>query len=201
MTRAASARSDQPGLFELLPALPEGMRHAADFLTADEERALVTALRPLDFREFEFRGYLGKRRTVSFGWRYSFNDHRLSATDPVPDFLLPLRAAAAAFARLAPQDLPHVLLTEYSPGAAIGWHRDRPEFGDVVGLSLGAPCRFRLRRRRGTGWERLTLPLAPRSIYLLRGPARTDWEHSIPPVEACRYSITFRSLRDVPNAA
>ena len=201
MVRAAKARSDQPGLFELQPALPEGMRHAADFLAVDEERALVAAMQPLDFREFEFRGYLGKRRTVSFGWRYSFNDQRLSAADPLPDFLLPLRAAAAAFAGLAPRDLPHVLLTEYSPGAAIGWHRDRPEFGDVIGLSLGAPCRFRLRRRRGYGWERLTLPLTPRSIYLLRGPARTEWEHSIPPVEAWRYSITFRTLRDMPKAA
>lgn len=177
------------------------MRHVADFITADEERALIAAMQPLDFREFEFRGYRGKRRTISFGWRYSFNDHRLSAAERVPDFLLPLRAAAAAFAGFAPEAFPHVLLTEYSPGAAIGWHRDRPQFGDVVGLSLGAPCRFRLRRRRGDGWERLTLPLAPRSIYLLRGPARTEWEHSIPPVDACRYSITFRTLRNVPNSA
>ena len=175
------------------------MRYAADFITTEDERALIAAMQPLDFREFEFRGYLGKRRTVSFGWRYSFNDHRLSVADRVPGFLLPLRAAAAGFAGVAPEDFPHVLLTEYSPGAAIGWHRDRPQFGEVVGLSLGAPCRFRLRRRRGDGWERLTLPLAPRSIYLLRGPARTEWEHSIPPVEACRYSITFRTLRDVPN--
>jgi alkylated DNA repair dioxygenase AlkB len=198
---AASAQPDQPGLFDRAPVLPEGMRHAAEFITADEERALIAAMQPLDFREFEFRGYLGKRRTVSFGWRYSFNDHRLSVAERVPDFLRPVRAAAAAFAGLTPEGFPHVLLTEYSPGSAIGWHRDRPEFGDVVGLSLGAPCRFRLRRRRGDGWERLTLPLAPRSIYLLRGPVRTEWEHSIPPVDACRYSITFRTLRDVPNPA
>lgn len=189
----------QPGLFDSEPALPEGMRYATDFITADEESALIAAMQPLDFRAFEFRGYLGKRRTVSFGWRYSFNDHRLSIAEPVPDFLLPLRAAAAGFAGLSPEHLPHVLLTEYSSGAAIGWHRDRPQFGDVIGLSLGAPCRFRLRRRRGDGWERLTAPLAPRSIYLLRGPARTEWEHSIPPVDARRYSITFRALRDVPN--
>lgn len=185
----------QLGFLDDDPVLPEGMRYAADFLAPGDEAALIDAMRPLDFREFEFRGYRGRRRTVSFGWHYDFNVGRLGAAAPMPEFLLPVRAAAARWAGLDPEALPHVLLTEYSPGAAIGWHRDRPQFGDVIGLSLGTACRFRLRRARGDGWERRTLPLPPRSIYLLRGPARTEWEHSIPPVEATRWSITFRTLR------
>src|SRR5205085_2830714 len=110
-------------------------------------------------------------------------------------FLLPLRGRAAAFAGLDPDELADALVTEYSPGAAIGWHRDRPIFGDVIGISLGAPCRFRLRRKLGDRWERASLVLRPRSAYLLRGPVRHEWQHSIPPVEALRYSVTFRSTQ------
>jgi alkylated DNA repair dioxygenase AlkB len=115
--------------------------------------------------------------------------------EDLPDFLLPLRDYAAAFAGIDPAALEHALVTEYSPGAGIGWHRDRPVFDDVIGISLAAPCRFRLRRRQGTTWRRAALNLAPRSAYLLRGPVRRDWEHSIPPVEQLRYSVTFRSIK------
>jgi alkylated DNA repair dioxygenase AlkB len=149
----------------------------------------------LPFREFEFRGFKGKRRTVSFGWRYDFNVRELQLTETIPTFLLALRQKAAEFAGLSEDGLQHALITEYSPGAAIGWHRDRPEFENVIGISLGAPCLFRFRRKKGTSWERASIELQPRSAYLLRGPARTDWQHSIPPVETLRYSITFRSLR------
>ena len=113
--------------------------------------------------------------------------------DDIPPELLEVRARAAALAGHRPQDLQQVLLNEYQPGAPIGWHRDRPVFGDVIGISLGASCRFRFRRKRGTSWQRTSLVLMPRSAYLLRGPARHEWQHSIPPVEALRYSITFRA--------
>src|SRR5690606_24325806 len=115
-------------------------------------------------------------------------------TDEIPDFLHPLRVRAAAFAGLAPLALEHVLLTEYAPGAGIGWHRDKPVFGEVVGVSLLAPCAFRLRRRRESGWERAAFEAEPRSAYLLSGPARRDWEHSIAPMQRLRYSATFRTL-------
>ena len=178
-----------------LPALPAGFRYAPDVLTPDEEAALLPALRALPLREFEFHGHTGKRRTASFGWGYDFARERLVAADAVPDFLLPVRARAAAFADLPAERLQQVLVTEYDVGAGIGWHRDKGVFGDVVGLSLLAPCRFRLRRRHAAGWERVTVDAAPRSAYLLRGPSRTVWEHGIPPVDALRYSITFRDLR------
>jgi alkylated DNA repair dioxygenase AlkB len=149
----------------------------------------------LPFREFEFQGYVGKRRVVSYGWHYDFNDRTLRPAEPMPAFLLPLREVAADFAELPPEAFPHVLVTEYDVGTAIGWHRDKGVFGEVVGISLLSSCRFRLRRKVGSGWERVTLQMEPRSAYLLRGPARTEWEHSIPEAETPRYSITFRTLR------
>jgi alkylated DNA repair dioxygenase AlkB len=188
----------QPDLFaspaDAPPGLPEGMRYAPALISADDEQALVRELAPLPFKEFEFHGFLGRRRTVSYGWHYDFNGGGLKQAGAMPEFLLPVRALAARLAGLAPDALEHALLIEYAPGAGIGWHRDRPQFGDVIGLSLLAPCTFRLRRKIGRTWERRALTAEPRSAYLLRGPARSEWEHSIPPLETLRYSITFRSL-------
>jgi alkylated DNA repair dioxygenase AlkB len=175
--------------------LPEGLAYAPELIDAAEEQALVAHMAELPFKAFEFQGYLGNRRTVSFGLHYEFNGSGLHETEPMPDWLLPVRNRAAAWAGLRPEALEHVLLTEYAPGAGIGWHRDRPVFEDVVGLSLLAPARLRFRRKAGEKWERKALVAAPRSAYLLRGPAREEWQHSIAPMEALRYSITFRSLR------
>jgi alkylated DNA repair dioxygenase AlkB len=191
----------QPDLFEPAPKYPAGFRYAPEFIARAEERRLVEHLQRLEFKPFEFQGFLGKRRIVSFGWRYDFNRGGLTKTDDMPDFLLPLRDRAAAFAGLAPADLQQVLLTEYQPGAPIGWHKDRSVFGDVVGVSLLSACTFRFRRKAGAGWERSSIELAPRSAYLLHGPARTEWEHSIPAVTELRYSITFRNFRDAARVS
>ena len=174
---------------------PQGFRYQADILPIEEEQALVERIRDLPLKEFEFHGYVGKRRTTSFGWHYDFGDSRLHQMDEMPAFLLSLRERAASFADLSPEDLPHALITEYGPGAAISWHRDKGVFDEVVGISLVSPCNFRFRRKAGSTWERYSLTVQPRSAYLLRGESRTIWEHSIPGVEALRYSITFRSLR------
>jgi len=186
----------QGDLFASAPVLPEGMRYATDVLTRKEEVALLDALPPLPFKEFEFHGFLGKRRVVSFGWHYDFSGGGLRTAGELPEFLLPIRERAAHFAGVAPATLEHALILDYPQGAAIGWHKDRPAFGDVIGISLLAPCVFRLRRKTGRTWERRSLTAEPRSAYLLRGPARNEWEHSIPPVDARRYSITFRTLRE-----
>jgi alkylated DNA repair dioxygenase AlkB len=176
------------------PSMPAGFRTAPDFIGAAEETRLVGAFADLPFKEFEFQGFLGKRRVVSFGTRYDFNGGGLKAAEPMPPYLLPLRERAAAFAGLVPDRLAHALVTEYRPGTAIGWHRDRPSYDDVIGISLLSPCTFRMRRKRAGSWERAALRLDRRLVYLLRGPSREDWEHSIPAVEELRYSITFRSL-------
>jgi alkylated DNA repair dioxygenase AlkB len=176
-------------------AMPAGFRHAPDLIDAAEEARLTDAFAELPFKEFEFHGFRGKRRVVSFGFRYDFNGGGLTEAEPMPRFLLPIRERTAAFAGFAPERLQHVLITEYRPGAAIGWHRDRANFGDVIGVSLLSPCTFRMRRRRDSGWERAAMRLDRRSVYLMRGPSRDEWEHSIPAVDELRYSITFRSMR------
>ena len=181
------------------PTLPEGFRYEAEVISREQERTLIGEVGELPLREFEFHGYTGKRRVVSFGWRYDFSDRVLNRVEDIPPFLLSLREVAASFAGLAPTELQHVLVTEYSEGAAIGWHRDKAVFGDVIGISLLSPCTFRLRRKQGEKWERVSLTAEPRSAYLLRGPSRTEWEHSIPGVEALRYSITYRNLRANPE--
>ncbi|HEU4556876.1 MAG TPA: alpha-ketoglutarate-dependent dioxygenase AlkB [Longimicrobium sp.] len=178
------------------PAPPEGFRYQAGLLPPDEERELVERLGQLPLKEFEFHGYVGKRRVVSYGWHYDFGERKLHQAEPLPDFLLAVRDRAAAFAELAPEALVHALVTEYGPGAAIGWHRDKGVFDDVIGVSLLSPCAFRLRRKAGARWERYSVTAEPRSAYLLRGPSRTEWEHSIPAVDELRYSITFRTLRE-----
>jgi alkylated DNA repair dioxygenase AlkB len=177
-------------------AMPAGFRYAPDLIDAGEEARLVAAFADLPFKEFEFHGFLGKRRVVSFGHRYDFNAGILKDAEPMPAFLKLLRERAAAFADLAPDRLEHALITEYRPGTPIGWHRDRPHYDEVIGVSLLSPCTFRMRRKRGSSWDRASLRLDPRSVYLMRGPSREEWEHSIPAVDALRYSVTFRSLRE-----
>jgi alkylated DNA repair dioxygenase AlkB len=179
----------------------EGFRYDPKLINPADELSLIARVRELPFKEFEFHGYLGKRRVVSFGWQYEFSGSgRLRKANDIPDFLLPLRRRAAEFARMEPEALQHVLVIEYGPGAGIGWHRDKPVFGEVVGVSLLAPCVLRFRRKVDSSskgknrWERVNVLAEPRSAYHLSGPARSVWEHSIARVDDLRYSITFRNV-------
>lgn len=182
-------------LFDAPLALPDGMRYRADLLTPAEERALVAFIETLPLKPFEFAGgFRGNRRVASFGWRYDYQAQRALEAEPIPEALLALRRKAARFAGSEPDAFQQTLVTEYAPGAGIGWHKDKAMFGEIVGVSLLAECTFRLRRRQGTGWERVSLPVAPRSAYLLSGASRGQWEHSIPPLDRLRYSVTFRNL-------
>jgi alkylated DNA repair dioxygenase AlkB len=184
----------QPDLFAA-EILPPGFAYAQDRIDATLENTLLGEIEKLDFKPFEFHGFFGHRRVVSFGWRYDYAGRALRASDPIPDFLLPLRDIAADFAKLPAERFQQILVTEYAPGAGIGWHRDKPMFEDVIAFSLAAPCTLRLRRKDGTAWTRSAQVVAPRSVYLLRGAARFDWEHSIPPLDSLRYSITLRTFR------
>ena len=186
--------SDSPMLFGDEPALPEGFRYWPNFLTVDEERDFVRNFEGLPFENFDFHGFLGKRRVVSFGWRYDFNEGGLRKADDMPAFLVPPRERAARLAGLEASAFQHVLVTEYAPGAGIGWHRDKAVFDEVVGISPGSRCDFRFRRAKGDKWERAAVMLEPRSVYLLKGPSRNEWEHSIAAMDRLRYSITFRNF-------
>jgi DNA oxidative demethylase len=186
---AAAAQSD---LFDER-RLP-GLTQAEGIVKGNEERALIASIDATKLSPFRFHGWLGKRMTASFGWNYDFERQRFAPTEPIPDWLFELRERAARFAHLKPDDLVQALLIRYDPGAGIGWHRDRPVFEHVVGISLGAPATMRFRRRSAGGFDRASAELTPRSIYHLSGEARHDWEHSIAEMNVTRWSTTFRSL-------
>jgi alkylated DNA repair dioxygenase AlkB len=173
-----------------------GLDYREEFVSAAESAELVRRLAEADLAPFRFHGWLGNRKTRTFGWRYDFDDSSFAPAEPIPDWLHPLRAKAAAFAGVSPEDFAHVLLARYDPGAGIGWHRDRPQFEDVVGISLGSPAAMRFRLRTADGFRRTKVYLEPRSVYLLSGEARWDWEHSIVAGEQLRFSITFRTLSE-----
>ena len=175
------------------PVLP-GLATVDDLIAPDEEAALIAAIDSAPLSPFRFQGWTGKRLTTSYGWTYDFDSARFAQSEPIPDWLAALQARAADFAGLAADEFAHVLLIRYDPGAGIGWHRDRPVFEHVVGVSLGAPAVMRFRRRIEGRFERRSLPLPPRAAYHLAGEARHGWEHSIAPIGATRWSITFRSL-------
>ncbi len=176
-------------------AMPPGFRYMRELITSEEEAALAAEIAQLDLKPYEFRGYLGLRRVRYFGSRYDYDRRNVETSDAIPDFLQPLRRKVADFAGRDPDEFVQVLATEYAPGAPIGWHRDRPQFGIVVGVSLISPCTFRFRRCLPNGkWERSSIILEPRSAYLMSEESRTVWEHSIPPMQTLRYSLTFRTL-------
>jgi alkylated DNA repair dioxygenase AlkB len=174
--------------------LIEGLRYGEAVIGEAQELALLDRLQGLDLAPFRFHGFLGNRRTQSFGWRYDFEDASFTPAEPIPDWLQPLRERATSFAGLEPDDFVHVLLARYDPGAGIGWHRDRDVFDQVVGISLNTPATLRFRQRTSSGFRRLNLEVAPRSAYLLSGESRWDWEHRITPGDQLRFSITFRTL-------
>jgi alkylated DNA repair dioxygenase AlkB len=172
---------------------PPGFRYRPDFLDVDEEAYLSNFLKSIELCPFEFHGFTGHRRVTSYGLRYDFVKLRVETAAPAPGLLQSFVPRVAAFANILPSDLIQVGVNEYSPGAGIGWHIDKPQFGCVIGISLGGLAKMRFRRRRQEKWERYNAILEPRSIYLLTGSARSDWEHSIPAVDHLRYSVTFRT--------
>ena len=178
------------------PPIP-GLAYRDEFISPADEAALIEQLSALDLAPFRFQGWIGKRRTRSLGWRYDFDDASFTPAEPFPEWLEPLRSKAAEFAKAEPGAFVHALLARYDPGAGIGWHRDRPVFDRVVGVSLGTPETLRFRQRTASGFRRFDLPVEPRSAYLLSGEARYEWEHRIVPGEALRFSITFRTLSDL----
>lgn len=187
-----------PDLFNL--GIVPGLKLVEEIISASEERDLIACIDATNLSPFRFQQWTGKRLTRSYGWSYDFQTRAFELTEPIPDWLLPMKAKAATFGGLPSDDFVQALIIRYDPGAGIGWHKDRPVFSDVVGLSLGHRATLRLRRRHVGGFERTGIALEPRSMYHLSGEVRHHWEHSISPLEVPRWSITFRSLAKCASA-
>ena len=182
------------------PLIP-GLAYREELISQQDEAALIEKVDAIDLSPFKFQGWTGKRLTRTFGWRYDFDDRSFSPVEAIPDWLRPLRERASGFADVDPADFVHALVTRYDPGTGIGWHRDRPQFGKVVGISLAGSATLRFRRRTPSGFRRANLEVQPRSAYLLSAEVREQWEHGIAAHESLRYSITFRTLSDRGRAA
>lgn len=191
--------ADEPDLFGEAPAAAiEGLRYEREFLTRTEEEELLRLVQGFELREMRYKEYTARRRGISFGGSYDFDKHRLRPGTAMPPALHPLRARVAAWMGIRPEDFTHVLLSEYRPGTPLGWHRDVPDFEDIVGVSLQSDAVMQLRPyppASATAPASLQLLIEPRSIYMLRSEARWAWQHSIAPTEALRYSITMRTRR------
>ncbi|MEU5528903.1 alpha-ketoglutarate-dependent dioxygenase AlkB [Micromonospora chersina] len=175
---------------------PVGLTYQPDLVDDDEERSLLATLGALDFHEVRMHGQIARRTVRHFGYAYDYGSFQLTATEALPVALRGVRERCAALAGVDPEALAQTLVTRYPPDSVIGWHRDAPAFGPaVVGLSLGSACLLRFQRGSGENRRVYELELAPRSGYVLTGAARSAWQHSIPPVPALRYSLTFRMLR------
>lgn len=175
--------------------VPDGFRYLPDVISASEERELVSLFEGLPLQPFEFHGYKANRRIFTYGHRYVFAGQKPRADAGIPPRLRPLTEIAGAIAGVPADLFEQVMVTEYPPGAGIGWHRDRPTFEDIVAISFLAPCALRLRRREEVGWERRSVLIEPRSAYLLHGPVRNRWQHSIAAMDKRRFSVTLRTFR------
>jgi alkylated DNA repair dioxygenase AlkB len=187
--------NQQLALFPQAETSPQGLSHVEAFISPMVERELIGHVSALPLQPFQFGAFEGKRRVASFGFRYDYTLQRLQPADPIPSWLGPLIEQVEEYGGPGTQ-IAQVLCTEYDVGVGIGWHRDKPHFERIFGLSLGSSCKFRFRRKVDDRWQRYTLETAPRSLYLMSGESRRIWEHSIPAVEAPRYSITFRTMAD-----
>jgi alkylated DNA repair dioxygenase AlkB len=190
--------SEQLALFDKVRPEPEGLRYATDFVSPAIEKELIQHIQTLPLQPFQFGEFEGKRRVASFGYRYDYNSRQLKRAEPIPAWLAEIVASVETFGGPATR-IQQVLCTEYGVGVGIGWHRDKPHFGEIFGLSLGSACKFRFRKRADKTWDRFTIDVEPRSLYMMTGASRQIWEHSIPAVEAPRYSITFRTMTKGPD--
>jgi alkylated DNA repair dioxygenase AlkB len=190
--------------FDVSAKVPDGFIYHPNFISEAEEQELIREIQKVHLTPFKYYQFTGKRRTASFGWQYEFGTSDISTAPETPAFLLPVRTRAGTVFNMDPNSLMQTSIIEYSTGSPIGWHRDIPHFGVVVGISLGAACRMRFRKynrvrsKDSKRDELLAIELQPRSIYLMSGPSREIWQHSIPPVKELRYSIMMRTLRAKP---
>jgi alkylated DNA repair dioxygenase AlkB len=187
-------------LFKSEPELPEGFVYKPELISQEEEQALVRAIEQLEFADVKMHDVVAKRRVVHFGRSYQYESAALGSAPPIPEFLASLRQRVSEFAERDAEEFAEILVTDYPPGAPIGWHRDAPAFDIIVGVSLLGECSMQFRRwpvmkSKSKRTKPLKQIVEPRSAYILQGPSRTAWQHRIPPVKQRRLSITFRTLR------
>jgi alkylated DNA repair dioxygenase AlkB len=200
-----AGKNSEQNLFGVSPKVPDGFIYHENFISEAEEQELIREIQKINLTPFKYYQFTGKRRTVSFGWQYEFGNSEIITAPEMPAFLLPLRPRAGNLFNIDPESLVQMSIIEYSVGAPIGWHRDIPQFGVAIGVSLRAACRMRFRKysrartRTVNRDELLSIELQPRSIYLMSGASRESWQHSIPPVKELRYSIMMRNLRVEPQ--
>ena len=190
----------QSKLFDLPAALPNGLIYRPEFLSPAEEEILITYIENLPLEHPLYEDHEAKRRIMSFGWGFNFRSGRLIPGPPLPPFLRGLGRKIGKWLTIPEMRVAEALVTEYTPGCAIGWHVDNESFEKIVGISLGSRCKIRLRPLKRYKQKRLaadviSIDLEPRSAYIMQGPVRWEWQHSVPKVETLRYSITFRTLR------
>lgn len=185
-------------LFNITPSYPRGFLYFPGFISAEEEAFLLKTIQGLELHTFTFQGYSARRKTASFGYDYSFDKKALTAGKGIPAAFDHLIHKTAVQANLPPAAFAELLVTEYPSGSVINWHRDAPPFDLVAGISLQADCTFRFRPYEKEKQHRraiISLSVERRSLYIMQGPAREDWQHSITPVQSRRYSITLRTLK------
>ena len=176
---------------------PQGLVYVPDFISVDEETDLLNIFSELEFKDFVLQGQAAKRKVYYYGYRYEFYTQHVQPSEEFPDWLKALRERAAPLAGLKAEEMEQALIGHYAPGAGIGWHRDAPAFGPtVVGISLASDDVMRFRKTLENSIEHYKQPLAKRSLYVLSGPARSLWQHSVAPVKETRYSITLRTVKE-----
>jgi alkylated DNA repair dioxygenase AlkB len=191
----------QTTLFPDAPAktehpMPEGFRYQPELIDAHEEKILAAAIAAMSLKPYQFRGFYANRNVIAFGFRYNYDSRRLERTADLPPLIKNLRAKVASFSGKPAEAFQQVLITEYVPGTALGWHRDRLQYGEIAGVSLLSAAKFRVRRHEGSRWMRASRIIEPRSVYIMADEVRLAWEHSIPAADVPRYSLTFRTLAD-----
>jgi alkylated DNA repair dioxygenase AlkB len=185
-------------MFSALPAFPPGFSYFPAFISEEEEKQLLEAISGISLHTFIFQGFEAKRKTASFGYDYSFDHRRLAKGKEIPSVFFPLIEKVAAHIGFKPADFTELLVTEYPVGSVINWHRDAPPFDLIAGISLASDCTFKLRpheKEKQVRSATISLPVKRRSLYIMQGSAREEWQHSISPVKSVRYSITLRTLK------
>ena len=185
-------------LFDEQDNLPEGFRYYHNFITVEEERFLGEVIHNTELPNMMFQGFEAKRKVASFGVDFNFETRKSTKGRDIPAAFFPLIDKVAKHISIAANEFEEVLLTEYPPGAVINWHRDAPPFDLIAGVSLLTDCIFKLRPHDKALQNRkaiISLPVQSRSLYIIEGTARSDWQHSIAPVTQTRYSITLRTMR------